>query len=87
MLESRVEVTQGYPLLIVQTDVGEMRIGLEQKFADRGILFAGPAMAGVLPPIKLAGDRENGQAPLTLQGFTRDKEIGRLLEEFRAQYG
>ena len=87
ILESQVETTQGYPLLVVVTDLGEMRLGLEQKLAEKGLLFAGPAMAEVLPPIKLLADKANGQGPLTLLGFTRDKDVLRLWREFEAQYG
>lgn len=87
VLESRVETTQGHPLLVVVTDLCEMRIGLEQKLAERGLLFAGPDMEGVLPEIKLPGDRANGQAPLTLRGFTREKDVVRLWREFEAEHG
>lgn len=87
VLESRTEETQGYPRLVVVTDLGELRLGLEQKLADKGILFAGMAMRDVLPPIKLPGDKANGQAPLTLLGFTREKEVVRLWREFEAAHG
>ena len=87
IIESRTEVTQGYPLLVVVTDLGELRIGLEQKMTDKGILFAGMDMADVLPVIKLAADPANGQGPLTLRGFTRDKEVLKLFREFEAEHG
>ena len=76
-IENRTEVNQGYPTLIVVADAGELRIPLEQKLADRGLIFCGAHMEGVLPPIKLAADPANGQGPLTLRGFTRDAEIVR----------
>ena len=39
-----IQEKQGYPTLIVQTELGEMRIGLEQKLADQGLIHVhGPA--------------------------------------------
>lgn len=84
VIESRTEVTHGYPMLIVETDEGQLRIGIEQKLADRGLIFCGAHMEEVLPSIKLAADPANGQGRLTLRGFTRDAEIVRLYEAFRA---
>jgi hypothetical protein len=87
VIENRTEVTQGYPMLIVETDEGQLRIGIEQKLAGRGLIFCGAHMEEVLPPIKLAADPANGQGKLTLRGFTRDAEIVRLYEAFIADDG
>lgn len=83
VIESRTEVSRGYPTLIIVTDVGELRIPLEQKLAALGLIFCGAHMEGVLPDIKLPAVPANGQGALTLHGFTRDAEIVRLYEEFR----
>lgn len=81
-----VEVEQGYPTLILQTEIGEMRIGLEQKLAGRGLIHVdGPLGAG-LPPVRLPADKGNGQGPLTLRGFTRDKAVMAAYEVFRAEH-
>jgi hypothetical protein len=77
-----IEVKQGYPTLIVQTEVGEMRIGLEQKLADQGLVHVHGQAAAALPVINLLADESNGQGPLTLEGFLADEEIVRLYREF-----
>ena len=81
-----VEVEQGYPTLVLQTEMGEMRIGLEQKLADRGLIHVdGPVGAG-LPPVRLPADKGNGQGPLTLRGFTRDRAVVAAYEAFRVEH-
>ena len=81
----KVVVKQGYPELIVQTDLGEARIGLEQKLAGRGLLFIEGSLSDKLADIELPADPANGQAALTLRSFTADEELLRLYREFAAQ--
>jgi hypothetical protein len=77
-----IEVKQGYPTLIVQTEVGEMRVELEQKLAGQGFIHVHGPAAAALPEINLPADESNRQGPLTLRGSTADEEIVRLYREF-----
>jgi predicted nucleotidyltransferase component of viral defense system len=83
----KIVVRQGYPTLVAQTEIGEMRIQLEQKHAERGLIHVHGSAAAVLPPIDLPADESNGQGPLRLEGFTADEQVVQLYREFARERG
>lgn len=83
---SWVEVRQGYPFLVVETELGRMEIHSEQKLLERyGLVFVGMRFEDVLPEIELPAEPENGQGALTLRGFTADAGIVGLVREWLAR--
>lgn len=85
VLSSHVEVRQEYPFLLVETDLGRMMIGHEQKLlAQYGLVFVGAEFEEVLPEIELPAEPENGQGALTLRGFTAEPAIVELVRAWRA---
>lgn len=81
ILRSEFIVDQGYPILIIETDLGRMWINREQKmWPPYGLIYTG--LEDELPAIELPDDPTIGRAALTLRGFTDDAEVVELFKKF-----
>lgn len=72
--------------LEITTDLGVMTLPVEQKrYEELGLLFVGPNMESVLPPIRVPENLRTGREAKTLLGFTGDPQIIALWEKFQAK--
>lgn len=78
----RIEYTGIYPNLVVDVDGQAVKIGLEQKAMEHGLLFVGLDLTTKYLP----ADPDQGRPrPEPLAGFTDDPRLFRLWELFRGQ--
>lgn len=73
--------SMGYPILRIDTDLGQMVLHREQKLlAFHGVVYTG--LEDELPEITVPAIPEIGSRELVLRGFTRDPKVLRIYREF-----
>lgn len=89
ILSHLMKRVQGYRLLIVNTDLGQLTISYEQRLLDEfGLVFCGPGTSAFLPPYEIPSDRHIGRDGWTATGFTDNPEVVALYRQyFRSEGG
>lgn len=82
-MRGNVKIERGYPILKVEIEGQPAQIGIEQKLADEGLIFAGSEFEEVLAPQEIPAKPEIGRQATTLYGFTDDPEVVKLYRLFR----
>lgn len=74
---------QGYRILLINTDLGQLNIGYEQKLLDEfGLIFCGAMASEFLPPFEVPTDQSIGRDGWTATGFTDNPEVLALYRKY-----